>query len=387
MIYLIIAIILIVLLFNIFISVKQPFWSKQPVFHFYSINKLFLSKGVIDEKLPKPNKFLNQKNIKTFDINNITEAQSNKFLDLIQNNYLKNKSIHYNPTKNNIFPYFIDSKYKSFISIYNKPSFIIENNIIKDKNEVIGAITSRPITIKLNDVIFYSYYVDFLCVDKKYRKQNIAPQLIQTHSYELRHKNCEILTFFFKRESELTMIVPFVVFNTYAFDISNLNIKNNKLHPNIKVIKINNKNLNLYINLIDLYLIKKNYFVNCSYETILNLIESNNYFIYISMLNNNILSCICFKNSCVNYNNKKTIECFCVFNNTDIDSLNNIFNSIITTFLPDIDILLIDDNSNANLIISNFKKLRPISFSSPNAYYFYNYCTKTIPKTEFFTLV
>ena len=84
---------------------------------------------------------------------------------------------------------------------------------------IIGLITSRPLHIEIvkTNILFDAYYVDYLCVDKKRRQQGIAPQLIQTHEYNLRHSEPAIKVSIFKREDELTGIIPICAYDTYGF--------------------------------------------------------------------------------------------------------------------------------------------------------------------------
>jgi ribosomal protein S18 acetylase RimI-like enzyme len=74
-------------------------------------------------------------------------------------------------------------------------------SLIEDK-KIIGIMTSRPIHIAINnndkDAKFDAYYVDYLCVDKMFRKKGIAPQIIQTHEYNQRHLNKNIVVSLFR---------------------------------------------------------------------------------------------------------------------------------------------------------------------------------------------
>ena len=98
---------------------------------------------------------------------------------------------------------------KTFISVYYKSTIIINDNLstIPDK-QLIGVMTGRPINITLkNTPTFKAYYIDYLCVHNDYRKNGIAPELIQSHEYIQRHKNKKIHVSLFKREGTLTGIV------------------------------------------------------------------------------------------------------------------------------------------------------------------------------------
>ena len=54
----IVFIISIYVIFIMYIKIKYPFWSKQPVFHYHNIKYWINPPGIIEHKLPKINKFL-----------------------------------------------------------------------------------------------------------------------------------------------------------------------------------------------------------------------------------------------------------------------------------------------------------------------------------------
>ena len=64
-----------------------------------------------------------------------------------------------------------------------------------------------------------AYYVDHLCVHPDFRKTGVAPRLIQTHEYAQRHRNKKIAISIFKRDTDLTGIIPIMLYMNYVFDI------------------------------------------------------------------------------------------------------------------------------------------------------------------------
>ena len=213
--------ILILFLIYAYIKLKFGFWAIQPVFHVYDISYMLKSPGIIDDSLPKKNKYTNFKDITTILYSELTDIQVQRFVNLIKLHYLQNKDNVFSPQLNNITPYFYGHNDKSFVSFYTEDNHMIDlksNNTITDK-KVIGVMTSRPIYIVINnghkEAKFCAYYVDYLCVDILNRKKGVAQQLIQTHHYNQRHINKNIVVSLFKREDELTGIVPLCVYSTY----------------------------------------------------------------------------------------------------------------------------------------------------------------------------
>ena len=155
---------------------KLKFWVTQPVFHIYDFYWYLFPCGIIRYELPEKNKYCNFKEIETKNFTDVKDFQLTRFINFIQKNYLQNKENKYLPEKENIIPYFDKHNSPSFFSFYFKPD-IKENSpgeYIND-DKIVSVMTSRPLHVFINngnkDAIFDVYYVDYLCVDKFYRKK------------------------------------------------------------------------------------------------------------------------------------------------------------------------------------------------------------------------
>ena len=207
--YILLVIIVAYLVFLATIKIKLKFWSKQPVFHLHNFLYWAIPPGIIQHKLPEKNRYVNFKDIEFMKFDEMVPKYLDRFVKLIQNNYLPQKENKYYPDILNIIPYFTN---------HNQPCYcsLMFNDKITEKKELVGAITGRPLLVSLNNNKFISYYIDYLCVDKTKRKQGVAPQLIQTHEYNQRRQNKLVSTCLFKREGNLTLIVPLVIYHTYG---------------------------------------------------------------------------------------------------------------------------------------------------------------------------
>ena len=85
--------------------IYHPFWSIQPVYHFYDLKYLWKS-GVINKELPEKNKYINFNNVEVKNIKNITPYELKKCVYFIQDNYLNTKEVIYKPSIENISSYF-----------------------------------------------------------------------------------------------------------------------------------------------------------------------------------------------------------------------------------------------------------------------------------------
>ena len=99
MLYLIIILIIIITIPYIFyilwVKIRNPFWSKQPVFNYYNIYNWLFPCGIINNSLPEITKYYNVRNIVFKNVNEVSENEKNDIIYLIQNCYYKTSTIHY----------------------------------------------------------------------------------------------------------------------------------------------------------------------------------------------------------------------------------------------------------------------------------------------------
>ena len=376
---------LIIFIIYIYIRVKYGFWVVQPVFHVYDFIYMLKPPGIINRDLPEKNKYTNFKNIDTIMFQEVSELKLTRFVNFIRSNYLQNKENIFSPKSENIIPYFKGHNVKPFISFYNEENLMFDfkkGTTVEDK-KIIGLMTSRPIHILINnndkDAKFDAYYVDYLCVDKMYRKKGIAPQLIQTHEYNQRHLNKNIVVSLFKREDELTGIVPLCFYSTYGFSVNKWT-KPDELHPSYKILEINPQN---YYFLFDFIKNNNNKFdivINTEVTNIIELIKTNNIFIYVILLDDEIICAYFFRKTCTFIEkNMEVLSCFASINNCDDNIFIQGFKISFWKIAAEkyFGFAAIEEISHNNIIIDNLKiKTSPL-IVSPTAYFFYNFAYPT----------
>ena len=178
--YILLILFVIIIFIMAYIRIKLGFWASQPVFHVYNLKYMIWPPGIINHDLPEKNKYTNFKNIETILYTKLSDIKINKFINLVKIHYLQNNDNIFSPKKKNILPYFNGHNTKSFFSFYNEDIIMSDSKkgtMIEDK-KVVAVITSRPIHIEINKLIssdakLDAYYVDYLCVDKNYRKKCI----------------------------------------------------------------------------------------------------------------------------------------------------------------------------------------------------------------------
>ena len=382
--------ILIIFLIYIYIRVKFGFWAIQPVFHVYDLGYMIKPPGIINHQLPTKNKYTNFKNIETLLYNQMPSYKINRFINLIRSNYLQNKDNIFSPSRENIAPYFSGHNDKAFISLYNEDNMLVslkKGTTIKD-TKIVAAMTSRPVHVIINngenDAIFDAYYVDYLCVDKMYRKKGIAPQLIQTHQYNQSHLNEKIVVSLFKREDELTGIVPLCVYTTYGFPVTTWS-KPLDLDANYKLLEINAQNFHFLYDFIQLHSNKFDIVIKSEHSNIIELIKTKNIFVYVILVDDEIICAYFFRKSCVQIEkNMEVLSCFASISICDANIFIQGFKISFWKIASEnyFGFAAIENISDNNIIIDNLlKKTKPL-IQSPTAYFFYNFAYTTFKSSK-----
>lgn len=372
-----------------YIRVKFGFWALQPVFHVYNLTYLIWPPGIINHDLPEKNKYTNFKNIETIVYSEISDLKINKFVNFVKTHYLQNKDNIYSPKKKNILPYFNGHNTKSFFSFYTEDTLfqdLKKGTMVEDK-KLIGIITGRPIHISINNskndkinAKFDAYYIDYLCVDKNYRKQGIAPQIIQTHYYNQSHINKNISVSLFKREDELTGIVPLCVYSTYGFHVKKWT-KPLDLHSMYTLLEITEQNFHFLLDFIKINSSNFDIVINSDISNIIELIKTKNIFIYVILINDEIISAYFYRKSCTFIEKGlEVLSCFASINNCESEEI--FIHGFKISFWKTAEknnfgFAAIESISHNNVIIKNLiLKTAPLIIS-PTAYFFYNFAYNT----------
>lgn len=368
----------------IYIRLKYKFWVLQPVFHFYDIYYWFINVGIIRKELPEKNRYVNLKKIKTTTFENLDETTLKKLVLLIRLNYLRNNENKFDPKKENIIPYFTGHNTKTYWSYFLEPDLLIDNKTGKtiEENKIIGVITSRPLHVKINngrnDANFDVYYVDYLCVHKGWRKKNIAPQLIQTHEYNQSLNNRNICVSLFKREEELTGIIPLTVYKTHCFNMRKWKMPE-QLAPNSVVLTGDKQNIYYFYNFINETAQKWDILIYPEISNLIELVATKNIFVKMLVIDGDIEAIYIFKKTCTYIEKEKEIiSCISSINGTTLSTKEFIkgFKMALWSIIKEhnyFGYLVIEDISDNECIINNISINTYPLVVSPSAYFFYNF--------------
>ena len=374
-----------------YIRIKFKFWALQPVFHFYDLYYWIVNAGVIQQELPSKNRYTNFKNIKTISYDILSEQNIKDLTLLVQLNYLRNNENTFMPQKENIIPYFKGHNHKSFWSFYTEPEILLDTktNTTIDHEKLIAVITGRPLHVQIFSKDYKLkgemdvYYVDYLCVDKMMRKKNIAPQLIQTHEYNQSHMNKNICVSLFKREEELTGIIPLTIYKTYCFNMRNWT-RPESLEARIKLLHGDNQNIYYLYNFINELTKEGKWDVTVcpQMSNLIELVTTKNLFVIMLVIDGEISAAYIFKKSCTFIEkDKEIITCMVSFYRTTVLTKDQFIQGFKVALWSLIEkpenkkckYLVVEDTSENNCIIQNISKKTHPMVVSPTAYFFYNF--------------
>ncbi len=378
--YIIFFIIFLHIIWFAYVKLKNKFWSMQPVFHYYQWWYWIYPIGILNKEPPEKNRYVNLKQIITNNFESLDKIHLQNYLHLIKKDFLNYKEVSFNPSDDNILDYFKCNNAPSYFTFFFQDEKLInEKKEIVNNKKMIGGMTSRGLNVFLkNKEPFVGHYVDYLCVDSKNRKQNIAPQVIQTHVYNTTRINKNVKIFLFKKDYHLNNIVPLTLYLTKSYDITEWNLPTST-HPTFNVLELNDSTLQLFYEFIDNNHPFKCY-ITCNPECLLHLLKTKNIYGYIARNNNNIVGVYLFRNSTTTFHDYKVFDLFFTLmkKNTINDFLYGFEKALFMCYKKEtFKYLSIENISHNNYIMNMINSKNYIPFKTfPTAYYFYNYINK-----------
>ena len=382
--YTMLAIIVIVLVVKATIKLKFGFWGAQPVFHIYDIHYWICPPGIISEELPLSNKYVNHHNIRTKTFAEMTTVDTDRFCRFIRSHYLRGGNAKYSPSTVQITTPLINNQYPSYLTTYEISRTLrgTDGDFVPD-SELVGVISARPLTVTLQNDRFTVYYVDNLCVHPDHRKNGIAPDLIQTHHYDSRHKTPEIKVHLFKREGEMTAIVPLVAYFTYMYVLPEM--KKPSMPGHASLISVGSANIRDALSLVYRRCSSYSAVVVAGFPTISSAVANDTLQLYMLLYSGKPVALYVLRDPSLTHGKDKAIECCASVRDCDQDLFVLGFFEATrqankTIGARSLLIECLGDNITLNDSISLNKNL-PLLGRSPTAYFLYNYaCRSVIPE-------
>ena len=329
MFYVISLLVSLIIIFKLYISIKHPFWNRQPIFHIYNLYYWFY-RGIVYKEYPKVDKKYYDMSISHFKYNNLTDKQKDNVKKFIKVNWTFEKLTNE--------PYMKNLNYLSLLKT----------------DHIHGVIGGELLKMEKENII----YVDYLCVDKNKRKKNLAPKLIYNFFLN-NYKDSKI--FLFKWENKNMSIMPFCVYNVYHYN--NIKVTPNKQFSELKIIELD-KNQIYLLNEKDIR-DKFNVCIFQNIDTLLGMINDDYVKIYCALKKEKLIGLYFFK--CYDNN---VYNCYASINYDTKNLFSEGFHLILGK-LNNITIS-IDDISDSNELVRSLNMYKPL-FVERHSYYFYNY--------------
>jgi hypothetical protein len=250
-----IATIAIMVLLLAIIKIKYPFWNIQPVYHVYDFWRfLYTSPITIYHHQAIKTKYCDLENSLTMNYLDCSDDFMGEFLDLLICHYIPSERITHTLQRHHLDSIFKGHREPCFITIYFEPTFSSRSHYI-DKNEnleiprkphrkPIACIASLPsyfyIRPTLKEPSFQKmtvYMMDFLTIHRERNHIEIGRKLFQSHEYNQRLGNPDVLITLFKREIELIPgVIPLLQYTTSTFYLRNIHF--GQLPPHFTVSSI-----------------------------------------------------------------------------------------------------------------------------------------------------
>ena len=194
-----------------YIKIRYPFWNNQPVFHSYDYWRFFYNiPYVVYKYRPVKTKYCDFHQIETVPYIECSHFVKQNVINLLQCYYIPSEKILHTITENEIDSILTGTNEPCYVSTFNEK--IIQTNeeqgaSILVNPESIGCITSRPYKMfyrpTLTEQVYASdllYFIDYLCVKRERDAKKLNRVLLQTHEYNQRTKNPDILISLIKKE-------------------------------------------------------------------------------------------------------------------------------------------------------------------------------------------
>ena len=218
-----------------YIKIRYPFWNIQPVFHTYDYWRYFYSIPFIIYKYrPVKTKFCDFHQVETYSYIECSPKHKRDVINLLQCYYISSEKILYTVREEDIDLILSGTNESTYVSLFYEKIFQTagegETKMIVNSHPI-GCITSRPYKMFYRPTLVEDcytdiliYMIDYLCVHRERDQAKINRTLLQTHEYNQRIKNPDILVSLLKKEIDLfDGVIPLVRYQTNTYYIPKIN--------------------------------------------------------------------------------------------------------------------------------------------------------------------
>ena len=354
----------------IILRLKNPFWAKQHVYHYWDAHLWLTSGKILSDGPPISNSYVDPLHVQTTPCADVSDVVKDQVVDLIRADYLRSEEVNYVPSTSDVFEYL--QGHQSLISRWGE-------------GDIRGVLTSRSLDAKLpiiGDKVVG--YVDNLTVKKSFRKKGIAPRLIQTYLFQSRRINKDVNVYFFKREGETNPTVPAVRYSAEFYKRNDFGLPGKN-----GVQLLEEREMVFVLEALHRERQKSKIAVTMPDSDLLRLVKSNKIYIIKYSTTQGKLRGMMLVRKVPSFDKHDTplLEVFCVLSNTQAPCSGKEFKMLLTG------LSLIEPVSNLSIERIGSLALPTYNIEAvpdqvcPMAYFFYNYACQTLDSSECLVLL
>lgn len=214
--------------------------------------------------------------------------------------------------------------------------------------------------------------------------------MIQTHEYHQSHTNTDICVSLFKREGEMTGIIPLCCYKTYCFNMKKWTTPLG-LPVTINLLDADSQNVFYAWDFIKETIHKTKHSLSITIlpqiSNLIELIKTNNLFLKMVMMNQEIQAIYFFRKVCTAVSEgKEVLSCFASVKSGDIKNelFVHAFKVSVATIVKKhkFSYLSVENTSNNDILVNNLCSKSIPEIISPTAYFLYNFAYQTVSSNK-----
>ena len=375
----VICLVVIYLIFIAYIKFTYPFWSRLNMHHSYNILNCFSREGIISSAPLEKSKWTNSANIKVLKQQSVTKLQEKDIVAFIRRHRIMNKN-----TLNKLTTESLMTSLRS----HNKPCFVAlyyeKHHKNNDNNPIIGLITARPLSVRINNKFFTCYFLDNLVIhrDQKQDTDKVAPQLIHTTIFEQQQISSS-RTCLLERQGRLNIPTKtLLAYETFLFSM--MEWKSCKMLPALyQLIRIDKRN----VHILNEIMIRLPNIFKCSiipcWSNILEMISHKRIIIDVMSHIGSIVALYIMRDPCIMYSDSNVVECISAINLSKMPDVFVFgFNDLLVSMRREYKHVIIHNTSHNETLINSIRLKHSPLDKTINHVFLYNFIQPSLKGSD-----
>jgi hypothetical protein len=382
----------------VYIKLRFPFWSSQPVFHTYDGWRYLCRQPYVVQSAPPPQHKHYDARVQTHEFFDLSRKDLKRLCEFMQCHWIPTDQFFFTVTRSTLATEFTGHTETPYVSIYWEPVAYTTPTTPAStgaegasEKQIAGCIFSRPLRLRFSGTTvdpISLYYLDYFCMNREKPDPMIGRSLFQTHEYHQRTRNPAVAVSLFKKETDLCQgVVPLISYTTYLYAIPKRRVE--KLPAGMSCVAIHDESMDVLVDF--LQTVSQSTLFSCIAMTdishLVGLVKAKEWFVFVLRSREDILAMYFFKNAHIRYEStdQRTLQLVASVCNTTHPNVFYVgflqaMKSLVREYAGTFGLLKIEDVGHNGRLVAQWKKetsTMPI-VESESAYYLYNY---VVPKS------